>query len=398
MPKIVLPSLALVVTGVLASYSLFAQTDSSAQVATPPQLHGYYTHVPWTGGTHSDAQFQAAAGTTIPLATYSIVATKDNRTYNGTIVGTSPFAATKSGSTINTVVVPIKITIGTSVFDPTVGDSCDGNVSAQTRLLQSPLVANVANLTINGVNVGTSQYVNGVRRAEFWSTIGGSASYQNPLSFTFASSYTISAATVGSHGTTYSSGCHQLGIVSNSWLDSYLRGTVMPALTASGVISPAKFVVFLFRNVVQSSANPPSVNQCCILGYHGATGNPVQTYTPFTWDTTGDFGIGTADGTIASHEIAEWMDDPLGTNATPAWGNIGQVSGCQGNWENGDPLSGTLMPAITLGGKAYHMQELGFYSWYFNKSGSGSVGTGGKFSSNGKFAGPSKACPPGGTF
>ena len=299
------------------------------------------------------------------------------------------------------MVVPVKITIGTTVFDPTAADSCDGNVSAQTRLMQSPLVANVTNLTINGVNVGNTQYVNGFRRAEFWSTIGGNvggASYQNPMSFTSAATYTISAATVGTHGTTFSSGCHLLGIVSNSWLDSYLRGTVMPALTSSGVISPAKFVVFLFRNVVQSTANPPSVSQCCILGYHGATGNPVQTYTPVTWDTTGDFGAGTADGSIASHEIAEWMDDPLGTNATPAWGGIGQVSGCQGNWENGDPLSGTLMPPITLSGKVYHMQELGFYSWFFNKSTTASVGTSGKFSSNGKFTGPSKVCPPGGTF
>ncbi len=312
----------------LAPYSLLAQTDSSVQSA--PQLHGYYTHVPWNEGTHSDALFQAANGTTIPLATYSIVATKDNRTYNGTIVGTSPFAGTKTAATINTVVVPLKITIGATVFDPTATDSCDGNVSAQTRLMQSPLVANVTNLTINGVNVGTTQYVNGIRRAEFWSTIGGSSTYQNALSVTFASAYTISSATVGTHGTIYSSGCHLLGIVSNSWLDSYLKGTVMPALTASGVISPAKFVVFLFRNVVQSTANPPSVNQCCILGYHGATGNPVQTYTPFTWDTTGDFGSGTADGSIVSardflFRLAADMD--LVPRRKSSWGVEGMRAG-----------------------------------------------------------------------
>jgi hypothetical protein len=147
---------------------------------------------------------------------------------------------------------------------------------------------------------------------------------------------------------------------------------------------------------VQSNVDPPLVNQCCILGFHGAAGSPVQTYSPMDWDTSGLFS-GTGDGSVSSHEIGEWMDDPLGTNATPAWGNVGQVSGCQTNLEVGDPLSGKLMPAYTLGGKAFHMQELGFFSWYFNKAGVASTGTGGKFSSNGTFSGASKACPPGGT-
>ena len=104
-----------------------------------------------------------------------------------------------------------------------------------------------------------------------------------------------------------------------------------------------------------------------------------------------------SDASIASHEIGEWMDDPLAYNPTPPWGNVGQVSGCQANLEVGDPLSGTLMPPITMNGKEYQMQELAFFSWYFNKANDPSVGAGGKFSSNGTFQGPAKACPPGGT-
>ena len=65
--------------------------------------------------------------------------------------------------------------------------------------------------------------------------------------------------------------------------------------------------------------------------------------------------------------------------------------------EVGDPLSGTLMPAVTMNGKAYLMQELGFFSWYFNSAADPSVGAGGVFSSNGTFRGASKPCPPGGT-
>lgn len=389
--------------GLAGLATIGSQQNLSAQgPSTPLSLRAYYTHEPWQGGLAqfglpNEAALQAAAsGSTIPMSAYSITATKDNSARSGTIVGTSPFASPLTGTTISTVVVPLIVKIGSATFDPTANNSCDSNYSTVLRFNQSPLVNSVTNLSFNGVNVGTTQYVNGFRRAEFWTKVGGSSAYQNTLSPVITAA-AVSVTTTSSQGIVYSSGCTQLGIVSYSWLSGYLRNTLLPSLTNSGVVNPSKFVIFLLRNVVQSTSTPPSVNTCCILGFHGATGNPVQTYSPMDWDTTGLFGSGTADGSVASHEIGEWMDDPLGTNPTPAWGNIGQVSGCQTNLEVGDPLSGTLMPAITLNGKAYHMQELGFFSWYFNKLGVASLGTGGKFSGNGKFAGPAKACPPGGT-
>jgi hypothetical protein len=311
------------------------------------------------------------------------------------MVGTSPFAVTKTSSTIPEVIVPLKVTIGSTVFDPLAANVCDGNISTINRFVESPLVQ-VAPLTFNGVGVGTTQYVNGFRRAEFWTSIGGSAGYQNTLS-PVTTAAEVSVTVPAADGILYSSGCTGLGIVSYSWLSSYLSGTLIPSLTKSGVIATNKFVVFLLRNIVQSTSTPPSVSNCCILGYHGAQGSPAQTYSPMDWDTTGLFGAAEEDSAVASHETAEFMDDPLGTNPTPNWGNIGQVSGCQNNLEVGDPLSGTAMPVITLSGKAYHVQELGFFSWYFNKPGVASLGAGGKFSGNGTFKGPSKACPPGGT-
>ena len=94
------------------------------------------------------------------------------------------------------------------------------------------------------------------------------------------------------------------------------------------------------------------------------------------------------------------MDDPYGNNPTPAWGGIGQVSGCQGNLENGDPLTGTMFPDVTMATNnyTYHLQELAFRSWFYNSHFKPSIGAGGKFSNNGTFAGPAKNCPPGGTF
>jgi len=132
-----------------------------------------------------------------------------------------------------------------------------------------------------------------------------------------------------------------------------------------------------------------------VYGYHGATGSPVQTYSPMDYDTSGRIP---ADISVAAHELAEWMNDPLGNNLSPAWGHIGQVSGCQGNFEVGDPLTGTNMPAIKMSGHNYHPQELAFFSWYYNDKTTPSIGAGGEFSGNGTFKGPSKDCPPGGTF
>jgi hypothetical protein len=78
------------------------------------------------------------------------------------------------------------------------------------------------------------------------------------------------------------------------------------------------------------------------------------------------------------------MDDPLGTNATPLWGNIGQVVGCQGNLENGDPLSGTIFPPVLMpNGFTYDLQELAFFSWFFRQN--PSIGVNGFYSDNGTF-------------
>jgi len=134
-----------------------------------------------------------------------------------------------------------------------------------------------------------------------------------------------------------------------------------------------------------------NLGTCCILGYHGLTGspNPIQTYSPFDFDVTGLFPAAFENTGTASHEVAEWMNDPFGINPTPPWGHTGQVAGCQGNLEVGDPLSGTEAPRIvTSNGFTYNLQELAFFSWFF---GPPSIAVNGWYSDNGTFltdAGP----------
>jgi hypothetical protein len=91
-----------------------------------------------------------------------------------------------------------------------------------------------------------------------------------------------------------------------------------------------------------------------------------------------------------SHEIGEWMDDPLGDNPTAPWGHTGQVTGCQSNLEVGDPLSGGPLISVASGGFTYHVQELAFFSWFYRQT--PSIGVNSWYSDNGTFKTPAAAC------
>ena len=82
--------------------------------------------------------------------------------------------------------------------------------------------------------------------------------------------------------------CAPLGIIDINWFDAYLDSTIIPALYSQGV-NPGSLPIFLLANVVMASP-VTDINTCCILGYHGSTGLPIQTYSPMDFDTTGVFG------------------------------------------------------------------------------------------------------------
>ena len=389
----------------LAALSVFAAPAAHAQ-----QNHGvaYYGAAPFHGDSQA-ALSESRARTTIPLAHFRRIASKDGRAYADTIVGGGPFGSEKTATTVNVVIVPLIVQIGGTTFDPTQSDSCIAGALTPLAAFQgSPLIMPVTfdggsgvghAALINGTNGGAATYIDAFRRAEFWKELHGSA-YHTTFRVTIAEAWTISAATVQSlgGGAVLNTNCAPLGVLHTGAFQKYVTGTMIPAIHQ---IRPTNFVIFLAKDVVTTSdANLNCLNGCEI-GYHGAEGSPVQTYSVAEYDTTSGFwnSPGIANISIIAHELGEWLDDPLVTNPTPAWGGIGQVSGCQTNWEVGDPLTGTDFPAIAMAnGVTYTAQELAFFSWYYNADGGPSLGAGGKFSMNGAFSGPSKACPPGGTY
>ena len=378
--------------------------------AERPTLKPYTVVIPAKDFSWDEAFASASASTTsgLQIWTRSVVASKDGNSYPIAMVGQNPSTSTVTTS-IPAVIIPVIININGTVFNPTVADTVcmvAPNDVPLTVFRQSPLFNNHA-FTMNGVKEGSTQYIDAFQRANFAKEIA--STYHTKLGsikIAAAQTYTVP---VGS-GAVYpdmlfgNGGCGpntntngQFGVMDINAFDPWVTGTALPRAHATPNLLP----ILLLYNVVMSSG-PPTIANCCILGYHGATAGPPsgQTYSPMEFDQTGIFGSSVNDTSVAAHEIGEWMDDPYGNNPTPAWGNIGQVSGCQNNLEVGDPLSGSNFPPVKMSSNnyTYHLQELAFFSWFYNAKTDPSIGAGGKFSNNGTFAGPSQPCPPGGTF
>ncbi|HLW71505.1 MAG TPA: hypothetical protein VKS22_12885 [Candidatus Binataceae bacterium] len=384
------------------SIAAAVQAQTADQV---PRLHGYTIVKPLQGVTHAEVRAAVAASSTIPMWDYSVVSPLDSKTYTGTMIGRSPYFHGLRTTNIPTFLVPLIINLPDGgVFDPTKADkNCltAPNDVASTLMQQSPILTN-ASFTFGPTFVGDTQYIDAFQRGNFWNTnvVTTGNSYHTMLSPVT----TLPAVTVNipaGQGATYNAatmfgGCGNIGVMDNNTFDGILQNTVLPSLKSSGV-GPTTLPLFLVYNVVQGVAGDSiGPSNCCILGYHNAVGAAVQVYGISDFDTTTIFTGGgsiTSDTSVMAHEVGELTDDPLGTNPTPLWGNIGQVSGCQGNLENGDPLSGTVLPPVTQSnGFAYNLQELAFFSWFYRQTPPG-LGVNGWFSNNGTFtAGQPSVC------
>jgi hypothetical protein len=336
----------------------------------------------------STALRQAATATTIKLFHYKQV--DGGTSYAGTVVGKNPFVVqTNPSTTIKTFLVDVKVVNGSDTFDPAASDICDpASASALTRTEKSPMFKNHL-YTWGGTAIFSTaiQYLDAFQRSQFWSDTNSSGInplYHLKLGFpaTLTNVLNFTATTSGWPEVSGGCGGHSLLEIDIGTWDSFVQSTLLPDLAASGV-GATNFPIILVHNVVFTSGGG-----CCILGYHSAFGNPTQTYATANYDTTGFFA-GAQDISALSHEVGEWANDPLINNPTPAWGHIGQVSGCQNNLEVGDPLSGTTL-GVPLGGFTYHPQEMAFFSWFYHQS--PSLGVNGWFSNQGTFGTAAAPC------
>ena len=400
----------------LAGSAMIASLASAQQAP----LQGYTTVIPLHAAPSnaSNASMQALQSPApLPMWTYSVTASADlgGGTYSGTIIGHSPYLRGKAVTTIPAQIIPLVITItdsiGTVTYDPTAPDACVPGHTVVDTITGSPVFTNNTSWTMNGVNVGTTQYEDANLRAEFWSLVSGS-NYHLLLSETTLASQTLSFGIGGANGpgTNYRPNvfrtppCDPVGVINIDDLDNSVNAIITGPL--AGTINVGTLPIFLTKNVVSAITGDVITADCCVLGYHSAfnVGPNIQVYSPFAIDTAGIFGPGYT--SALSHEIGEAIHDPSTNNPTPVWGNIGQdVGNCtamppgQNNFEDGDPLSpgfGTPTNEWVVGasnGLTYDLQELAFYSWFY---GGPSLGTGGLYSNHGTFKGDMKLCSNGG--
>jgi hypothetical protein len=357
----------------------------------------------------------AEAGTTnksqLPLFTFTVQSPKDGNQYNLTMVGQNPFKHGKTAR-IRTFIVPLIIQtntvgltfdeitrqIGTvpgmTTFDPTLQDSAcmmaPNNVPL-TVFQESPVInsnhswGDLIDFDFGGKIVKDAQYVDAFQRGNLWQIIReGHDDYHTLLDpVEILPAITVNVPSID--GTTLPPSeaptCGPYGVVDIVWFRNYVTDTLLPNVATQGVNS-SNFPIFLLYNV-ELTHPVTNLTGCCTLGYHGATGEvPLQTYSVVGFDST-NLRSSFRDVAIASHEVAEWMNDPFGNNRVPAWGHVGQQSKCQSNLEVGDPLSGTNSASIVMpNGFTYHLQELAFFSWFFGEASSGIHGW---YSDNGTF-------------
>lgn len=353
----------------VCAVSCFAQ-----EIGTASPHH--YVSRPYKATAH------AAVRPTLSIPAWSTTA----GSYTYQMVGQSPFTSTSGATTIPAPIVPVILTFSDgSVFDPTAVDKvCSATGSATALMTASPLF-NKSTFSVGGSATESDTYIDYFQRANFWQYVGTNANYHINLtpSVTAPLKLTVPSASGKTSTPTGGSACSKTGLVDINWLDAQLTGAGFQTAGVSALALP----LFTLYNVVMYDT---TASNCCILGYHSVanSGSAIQTYAVGEFDATGNFGS-TTDIAAFSHEIGEWLDDPLGSNSTPAWGNTGQVSGCQSDLEVGDPLSGTEK-TISLNSFTYHVQELAFVSWFYGQK--PSSGLNGWYSSFGKFQSPANAC------
>lgn len=338
-------------------------------------------------------------GPSLPIWRYRFDSPVNGSSYSGYMVGPDPFRADASTVTVMAILVPFIVqftntTTGfTTTFDPSTAPDagCTAGQTAMSLVENSPIFQNYP-WTLNGVDVGVTQYLDAFQRSNFWSYVQNANDYHTLLTYTvgepLALPLSYASPTPGAEVRTgvattctnpggpgsVNGGAYQ-GIV-----DYYVLKGAMTGYIASHQITPNQVPIFILYNVMYSQ------NGLLYLGgyhfseasYPQALESPGQTYVMANFRTNGS---GPLDVSILSHEIGEWLNDPGGFNAVPPWGNIGEVTGCKRYLEVGDPLTQTdLAPVVGPNGFAYHLQELAYFSWFVRTQ---SIGAGGQFSDNG---------------
>jgi hypothetical protein len=278
---------------------------------------------------HAPKNAIEAAGT--PLQTWNGSFVFNGTTYHYNMVGTAP--SSTSPATVAAIIIPIKIVLSNgTTFDPS---------SIMSHVTGSPIFATGVDFTSGGVNFGNTQYIDAFQRANFYG-VGHSGFGIHLSGPTVLAEQTLNVPKrSGSTGVVFG---FNAGLVDINYFNSQAQSL----LTKLNITSNT-FPIFITRDVYLTQNH-----QCCIGGYHSATGviGSAQSYAHATYVTHA--GAFAQDVSALSHEVGEWADDPLVNNN-------GNPTPCGGSLEVGDPLENNsnfgAFP-YTLNGFTYNLQDL----------------------------------------
>jgi hypothetical protein len=268
--------------------------------------------------------------------------------YSDTFIGTNPTGGASTTTPVD--VVPVKLTTGSFVDDPTAG----GANSAVSKTLASPLFNSSIKFKPGGTNVGKTQYEDAFQRAALWKKVSKHAGYHVKFA-TPTVDPTLSLTVPAADGGEYELSDGTLIIAADiNWLDPIIDSEVH-----SLGIPASTLTIF---STVDTYLYDSSISNCCIGGYHTYDGS--NTYAEYTYFATpGDFA---QDVSALSHELGEWMDDPYVNNT-----DVPESCGMHGNdqliYEVGDPLENEANYgdyAYTVSGATWHLQDLVFPRYF----------------------------------
>jgi len=269
------------------------------------------------------------------------------------MIGTDP-TNTNTNTTIPVEIVPVIFTypsFNKMKFNPKKDTYSDGETVLK-NFLNSPLLNTDIDFKSGGVDFGNSQYIDAFQRANFYgNNVQNEANYHVALgSPTVLKPLKITVQAGQGVVETNPFGSQKIGTYGFGAMDSQINTYIQN----HSAVTPDQFVFFISHNIFLTSGG------CCIGCYNYSTGSSPgsQTYGYTTLVT--EAGSFSQDVSAASHEIGEWLDDPLPGN---------NVVGCQDNsWlEVGDPLEGRAnfggIPYKDHG-FTYNLQDLVFINYF----------------------------------
>jgi hypothetical protein len=246
----------------------------------------------------------------------------------------------------------------TTTFSPATIQS-NGKTAIQNTIA-SPIFQKMDWKAGDGVtDLGTTQYEDAFQRGNFWGQVSSAPGYHVLLGTPRVASVQtlVVPATYGRVANEFGV---KVGLADINWFDKQIQ-TMM---TRATIIQPNTLPIFVTYDAYLTQAGG-----CCIGGYHGSFGSAAapQSYAHFTY--IGTPGAFSQDVGALSHEIGEWVDDPLvvNTNGNPVACGILEVGDPEEVFTNyGD------FP-YTFNGFTYNLQDL-TYLEYFGAPRSTSVG------------------------